>query len=66
MRSALRKLQACPRHKVRYNSRNKNLAGLRLSHNTSCRMHRYTADIPAPDFNLSGMQTSAERQADLL
>jgi hypothetical protein len=29
-------------------------------------VHRYAADIPAPDFNLTGMQTGAERQADLL
>ena len=66
MRSALRELQACARHKIGYNPRHKNFTRLRLRHNAGCRVNRYTADISISDFNLTGMQTGAEWQADLL
>ena len=65
MRPALGKFQTSAGDEVRYNSRNENFAGLSRCHDSGCGMHRDAADIPASDFNLACMETSAERQADL-
>ena len=65
MRSALREFQPGPCHEVRDNSGNENFVGLRVRHDASRRVHRNSADIPAPDFNFAGMETGARRQANL-
>ena len=65
MRSALREFQPCPCHEVRDNSGNENFVRLRVRHDASGRVHRYSPDIPASDFNFAGMETGARRQANL-
>ena len=37
-----------------------------MGHDTGGGVHRYASNIPAPDFDLAGMQTRTQRQADLL
>ena len=66
MRPALGKFQAGAGNEVRDNARNKNLAGLRLRHNSGCGVNRDAANIATPDFNLTCMDPRAERQANLL
>ena len=46
-------------------SGSKNFAGLRLGHDSGRGMHREAANVPTSDLNLNGMETRADRQADL-
>jgi hypothetical protein len=65
VRSALREFQPGPRHEVRDNSGNEDFVGPRERHDACRRVHRYSANIPASDFNLASMETGARLQADL-
>ena len=53
VRSALGEFQAGPCHEVRDNSGNENFVGLRERHDARRRVHRYSANIPASDFNFA-------------
>ena len=61
IRAALGECQTCSGHEVGHDSRNQNLAGLRLRHDASRGVHGYASDIPAPDFDLPGMQAGSQR-----
>ena len=65
MRSALGEFQPGPCHKVRDNSGNENFVRLGERHDASCGVNGNAADIPTSQFDLAGMQTGAQRQADL-
>ena len=65
MRSALRESQPGPCHEVRDNSGNENFVGLRERHDACRRVHRYSANIPASDFNFASMEAGARLQANL-
>jgi len=61
MGPSLGKLQTSASDKVSYHSRNKHFAGLRLGHDSGCGVHRYAANVLTSDFNLTGMETRADR-----
>ena len=66
MRPALGKFQAGTGDEVGDNARDEHFAGLRLCHNSGCGVNRDAANIATSDFNLTGMDTRAKRQAQLL
>src|SRR5450432_1359970 len=66
MRPSLGKFQTGTGDKVRYDSRNKHFAGQRLGHDAGCGMHGDPSNIPTSHFDLTGMETRAQWQTDLL
>jgi hypothetical protein len=53
MRPSFGKSQAGTSDKVRYNSRNKDFAGLRLGHDEGCAMHGDPTNIPTSHFDIT-------------
>src|SRR6266404_1926797 len=65
VRSAIREFQTCSGHKIGHDPRDKDLVSAGLRHDASRGVHGNTADIPASDFDLSGVKARAQRQTDL-
>src|SRR6266403_6413940 len=65
VRSAIREFQTCSGHKIGHDPRDKDLVSVGLRHDASRGVHGNTADIPASDFDLTGVKARAQRQTDL-
>ena len=65
MRSAIREFQTSSGHKIGHDPRDKDLVSVGLRHDASRGVHGNTADIPASDFDLTGVEARAQRQTDL-
>ncbi len=55
VRSAIREFQTCSGHKIGHDPRDKDLVSVGLRHDASRGVHGNTADIPASDFDLTGV-----------
>jgi hypothetical protein len=65
MRTPFGKFQAGASDEISDHSGNKHLARRAMRHDASCGVNGNAADIPTSQFDLAGMQTSAQWQADL-
>src|SRR5271168_3912937 len=66
VKSAVAELEAGAGHEVGHDPRDQHFVRLRLRHDARGGVHGDAADIPAPDLDFAGMQSGAQRQADLL